>query len=70
MKLTKCEGTDCPLRLECKRFTKDIEYPQEFFAQVPYYDGNCQMFLGEKSDSVWNQLTTILNPSKNDNSRN
>jgi len=64
MKLTKCEGTDCLLRFDCKRYTKEIEYPQEFFAHVPYHDGDCQMFWGEKSQSIWDQLTDILNPNK------
>lgn len=70
MKLTKCEGTDCPLRFACYRFTKPIEYPQQFFSQVPYYDGNCQMFWGEKSESVWQQLTEILKPITDDYERN
>ena len=65
MKITKCYGTDCPLRFDCKRFTNEIDYPQQFFAHVPYYDNDCQMFWGEKSQSVWDQLTEIMNPNKN-----
>lgn len=35
--ISKCEGTNCPLKETCYRFTaKSSEYRQAYFMEVPY----------------------------------
>ena len=59
--ITKCPGTDCPLKQSCKRFTaKSNEYRQAYFLDPPYhinYEGfSCEMYWGEFAQSVWESL--------------
>jgi len=40
--ITKCEGTGCPLKDTCYRYTAPTnEYYQSFFIEVPYDGKEC-----------------------------
>ena len=40
-----CEGTGCPLKEKCYRYTATpFEYAQTYFSVVPYKDGECEHF--------------------------
>ena len=54
--ITMCEGTNCPHKEKCYRFTaKPSEY-QYYFIEPPIKDGKCEYYWGENAQSVWNQL--------------
>jgi len=60
--IIKCQGTGCPLKIFCKRYlTFDNNLEQSYFAKPPFKDGSCDMFWGEKQESVFNQLKDIVN---------
>lgn len=43
--ITMCEGTDCPMKEKCYRFTAPInEYRQSYFVNVPLKDGECEHY--------------------------
>lgn len=60
--ITKCEGTNCPLKENCFRFTA-IGNPiyQSYFVDIPFKDNKCEMFWGKQSESIFNQLKDITN---------
>jgi hypothetical protein len=60
--ITKCKGTDCPVKENCHRFTaKSNDIHQSYFAEPPIKDGKCEMFWGEQSEFIFNELKKILN---------
>lgn len=60
--ITKCEGTDCPVKEKCYRFTaRDSEFRQSYFATPPYKDGKCDHFWSENQEAIWDQLKSIVN---------
>jgi hypothetical protein len=62
MDITKCEGTNCPLKENCFRFTAPGNpMYQSYFVDVPFKDHACEMFWGKKSESIFNQLKDITN---------
>lgn len=68
--ITLCPGTDCPIKESCYRFTAPAsEYRQSYFFQPPgkTEDGKftCEMYWGEKSQSIFNQLKDITNGKDN-----
>ena len=68
--IAMCEGTDCPIKEQCERFTATPnEYRQSFFVTVPgkSKDGwfSCEMFWGESQDAIFNQLNDIMNGKGN-----
>ena len=68
--ITMCPGTDCPVKEKCYRFTAPkSEYMQSYFLDVPgkTEDGKftCDMYWGEKAESIWNQLKDITNGKNN-----
>lgn len=69
--ITKCRGTDCPVKEKCFRFTSEpSEFKQSYFADVPgKLEGNeftCNMYWGENAQSIWNQLNDIVNGKENE----
>ena len=48
--ITKCTGTDCPLKDSCYRFTAQGSTYQSYFMQVPYKDGKCEHYYPRDSD--------------------
>jgi hypothetical protein len=68
--ITMCDGTDCPIKDQCDRFTsKPNEHRQSYFVNVPgkHYDGkfSCEMFWGMPQERIMNQLKDIVNGQSN-----
>jgi len=58
--ITMCVGTNCPQKEICYRYTAKQSDYQSYFIEPPIKDGKCEMYWGEKSESVYNQLKEIL----------
>jgi hypothetical protein len=59
--ITKCNGTDCPVKENCYRFTtKCNDLHQSYFSEPPIKDGKCEMFWNEQSEFIFNELKKIL----------
>lgn len=62
MDITKCKGKDCPLKESCYRFTaKEDKVNQSYFAEPPIKDNQCEMYWGESTTDILNQLKDIIN---------
>ena len=60
--ITKCDGTDCPMKENCYRYTAVAnEYGQSTFVTPPIKDGKCEMYWGEQSEFIFEQLKNIVN---------
>ena len=63
--ITMCEGTDCPHKEKCYRFTAEpSKFRQSYFAEPPIKDGKCDHYWGEQAEAIWNQLKDIVNGNK------
>lgn len=64
--ITMCEGTDCPHKEKCYRFTAEpSEFMQSYFETPPIKDdGKCDHYWGEQSETIWNELKDIVNGKK------
>lgn len=62
--ITMCEGTDCPVKEKCHRFTAKPDEYQAYFVDAPgeTKDGKftCNMYWGANAESIWNQLNNIV----------
>jgi hypothetical protein len=59
--ITMCPGTNCPYKETCYRFTaKPSEYWQSYFIEPPFKDGECDMYWGDLSEVIFNQLKDIM----------
>ena len=47
--ITKCKGTDCPLKETCYRFLAMEVLRQSYFIEVPFKDGKCEYNLNVKN---------------------
>jgi hypothetical protein len=54
-----CMGTDCPYKETCYRFTAKPSYYQSYI-KPPIKEGKCDMYWGDLSESIWNQLKDIV----------
>jgi hypothetical protein len=60
--ITMCVGTNCPQKETCYRYTaKPNEYWQSYFSVPPIKDGKCDMYWGDNSERIFNQLKDIVN---------
>jgi hypothetical protein len=65
--ITKCEGTDCPIKASCVRYTTPPdEYRQAYFATPPWRkdengEWKCEMYWGPAQESIMKQLNDIVN---------
>lgn len=52
--MTKCNGTDCPIKGQCKRYTDREDGQDWYFAPSPYNKGSesCEHFLKENKKGV------------------
>lgn len=58
--ITKCRGDGCPIKEECYRYTaKDNSY-QDYFTEVPFIEGKCDMYWGENAEYIFNLLREIM----------
>ena len=63
--ITKCKGTDCPVKEHCYRYTaKANEFRQSYFVEPPIKDGKCEMFWGENQEQIFKQLQDIVKANK------
>ena len=46
--ITKCKGTDCPLKETCYRFLAMEVLRQSYFIDVPFKDGKCEYYWNIK----------------------
>ena len=47
--ITMCEGTDCPMKETCYRYTAKVNnLYQAYFCEVPLKDGKCDMYWDKK----------------------
>ena len=59
--ITKCVGTDCPQKESCYRYTApNSTIWQSYFCESPIKEGQCEMFWGEESQSIYSQLQDIV----------
>lgn len=58
--ITKCKGEGCPIKDHCKRYTAKESVSQSYFMKSPIEDGKCDMYWGENSENIFNQLKTIM----------
>jgi hypothetical protein len=58
--IAKCNGTDCPYKESCYRFTAPADEYQTYFADPPIKDGKCDYYWGENAQSIWDQLNKIV----------
>lgn len=68
--ITKCPGTDCPVKDKCYRFTADAsEAWQSYFVEIPGKTEDdkftCDMYWGPSGESIWNELKDITNGKDN-----
>ncbi|MEN9487999.1 MAG: hypothetical protein RL494_264 [Bacteroidota bacterium] len=65
--ITMCSGRDCPLKEKCYRYTAPkSKYMQSYFTIPPIKGDECDMYWGEKSQSVFNLLKDITDGKSND----
>ena len=63
--ITKCKGTDCPVKEHCYRYTaKANEFRQSYFVEPPIKDGKCEMFWGVNQEQIFKQLQDIVKANK------
>ena len=67
--IAMCEGTNCPVKEKCHRFTAKPDQYQAYFVDAPgeTKDGEftCSYFWGEQSQGIWEQLNNIVNGKEN-----
>ena len=65
MDITMCKADGCLLALKCNRYTAKTSEVQSWFTEAPYRvvkgKTECDMFWGETSESIINQLNEIMN---------
>jgi len=71
MDIIMCKGGECPFRAMCYRFTSTPKkHNQSYFTEPPYkiIDGKpeCEMFWGEASQQLMEQLNSIVNGTNKD----
>ena len=61
--ISKCEGTDCPLKKKCHRFTaKADKFGQSYFSEVPFKDGKCEYFWDNSNRLKYDKNHLVSNP--------
>lgn len=60
--ITMCEGTGCPRKESCHRFTaKPSEYQSYFVTPPVKEDGKCEMYWGDAEQDIYDALSDIVN---------
>jgi len=68
--ITKCEGVECPIKVECYRYTSEAnEHRQAYFSESPgeLKDNkfHCGMFWGENQNNMFGMLKSITSGKLN-----
>ena len=62
--ITKCKGTDCPVKEVCYRYTAPEGMMQAYFTEVPGKLENnkfsCNMYWGKESREIYEKLNHIV----------
>jgi hypothetical protein len=62
--IAMCEGTNCPVKEKCHRFTAKPSKYQTYFTEAPgeMQDNKftCKYFWGENAQGIWEQLNNIV----------
>lgn len=53
--ITMCNGTDCPHKKNCYRFTATPSEYQSYFMEPPIKDGKCNHYWGDNPELVWDE---------------
>jgi len=65
--ISMCSGKGCELKEKCYRYTaQKSKYMQSYFTIPPIKGDECDMYWGEKSQSVFNLLKDITDGKSND----
>lgn len=56
--ITKCEGSDCPLKEKCWRFISASAENQLYFVGTPFKDNKCDYFVIDPGDYTIKKNTT------------
>lgn len=60
--ITMCEGTGCPRKESCHRFTEKPSEYQSYFVTPPVReDGKCEMYWGDAEQDIYDALSDIVN---------
>lgn len=60
--ITMCRGDGCPLAKDCNRATaRPNPHRQAYFTEVPYKNGECDMYWSDKAEMIMKQLKEITN---------
>lgn len=66
--ITMCKGGDCPLKSRCYRYTASTSMYQFYFSTPPFLIDrgkfNCDMFWGDSSQLLFEQLKMIVGDAK------
>lgn len=61
MDITRCKGLFCPVKEECKRYTiGPFDMGESYFSVPPFINSKCDMFWGEDSQFIFNELKDIV----------
>ena len=55
--ITMCDGTDCPLKEQCYRYTATSSEYQSYFIKPPFKKKKCDMFWDNEIKSKTNKPT-------------
>jgi hypothetical protein len=64
--IIKCNDHDCPYKNGCYRYTTKAHERQSWFAKSPREGDKCDMYWGDASNEIMNQLTKILSGERNE----
>ena len=62
--ITMCKDNNCTQKESCKRFTSQQSEYQSYFINTPRTEKGCELYLGEQSEFIMNQLSDIVNGNK------
>ena len=62
--ITKCKGSNCPVKEKCYRFTAWADEYQSYFVDPPIKDGKCEYYWGENANNIFNELKEIVGDKK------
>jgi hypothetical protein len=69
MDITKCNGEGCIVKEKCYRYTAPKGEHMQSWVKAPFKNDNglftCELFWGERSELLLEQLKNIMNGSTN-----
>jgi len=66
--ITKCKGTECPIKDGCYRYTSQAGMMQSYFVEIPGKTENnkfsCEMYWGKQAQDIYEQVNHIVKGKK------